>query len=148
MAKTKKEKEDASKIRCPVCNAVFFDFDEEDSFQGLCEHVVLTYSTLDQNFGELNGPGYDLAEEMEEKVKENDKHEDEDGYEPIYIEELIRDLAYDPESKYQLIEVSDEGLACGPISDTLYLLIEIPQQQKQNVKHPKKSQKNSNKTIK
>lgn len=130
MAKTKKEKDDTSKIRCPVCGDVLFNFKKEDSYCGICEHVILTYSTLVGAFGELNGPGYDIAEEMEAKIKENEKHEDEDDYEDIYIEDLIKELAYDPDSKYQLIEVSEDGLACGPISDTFYLLIEMPEEKK------------------
>ncbi|HQP25851.1 MAG TPA: tetratricopeptide repeat protein [Smithellaceae bacterium] len=135
MAKTEKEKDDASKIKCPVCGELLFDLDEEESYCGICEHVILTYSTFNGDFGEMNGPGYDIAEEMEAKVEENLKHEDEDDYEEICIEDLIRELGEDPESPYQLIEVSMDGLACGPISETVLLLVEMPEEDVQDIQN-------------
>jgi len=137
MAKAKKEKGDSSKVRCPVCGELLFDLKKEDSYCGICEHVILTYSTLLGDFGELNGAGYDIAEEMQAKVEENLEREDEDDYEEIFIEDLIRDFAYDPESKYQLIEVLMDGLACGPVSETVLILVEMPEEDDQSIQNKK-----------
>ena len=130
MTKTKKEKKDATKIKCPVCGKLLLDLESEDSYCGICEHVILTYSVSNSVFGELNGEGYAIAEEMEAKVEENLKHEEDSDYEEILIEDLIRALAYDSDSKYQLIEVSMDGLACAPVSETVLLLVEMPEEKR------------------
>lgn len=130
MAKSKKAKDVASKIKCPVCGKLLFDLQSEESYCGTCEHVILTYSLLNDAFGDLNGQGYAIAEEMEAKVEENLEHEEDADYEEIRIEDLIRNLAYENESKYQLIEVSMDGLSCAPVSETVLLLVEMPEEKR------------------
>jgi hypothetical protein len=67
---------------------------------------------------------------MEAKVEENLEHEEDADYEEIRIEDLIRNLAYENESKYQLIEVSMDGLSCAPVSETVLLLVEMPEEKR------------------
>jgi hypothetical protein len=63
-------------------------------------------------------------------VEENLEHEEDADYEEIRIEDLIRNLAYENESKYQLIEVSMDGLSCAPVSETVLLLVEMPEEKR------------------
>jgi hypothetical protein len=106
MTKTKKEKKDATTIKCPFCGKLLLDLESEDSYCGICEHVILTYSVSNSVFGELNGEGYAICRRDGSKGRrESQARRKDSDYEEILIEDLIRALAYDFDSKYQLIEV-------------------------------------------
>lgn len=138
MGRKEKAKDDFSKVKCPVCGKIII---KDEEYYGECPHVVLTYSDLANDFGYIDASLIDLVDEMEEKVKKRYEREeagdDDIELEYINIPDLMFEFTQKSDNQYELISCFSEGLACGPISNTDYILFRITDKKK--TKTPKKT---------
>lgn len=99
-------------IRCPVCNEVIVD---EEDFYGFCPHVVISYSDMAGEFIYVNDALYEIADEMDKKLA----NEEYSNMEDILIEFV------ETHDEYVLLTFYSEGIACGPVSNTDYVIFKI-----------------------
>lgn len=99
-------------IRCPVCNEVIVDGED---FYGFCPHVVVSYSDMAGEFIYVNDALYEIAEEMDKKLES----EEYSNMEDILIEFV------DTHDEYVLLTYYSEGIACGPVSNTDYVIFKV-----------------------
>lgn len=130
--------DDMEKVMCPVCRKILFEGDE---YLGECPHVVLTYSEHVQDFGYIDSSMIDFVEAIEEKVKERTKREeegdDDSDLEYVNISDLMFEFAERSDGAYELVSVYHEGLACGPIDTTEYILFDVSSKKKAKKKSKK-----------
>lgn len=123
MEETDTEKH-AYKFDCPVCGKIILDFGTEEYFIGRCSHVVLSYSDAMQEFGEIDESMEEVVAELEERLADNEEHEEDDDYEEITMIELIEEYAQNSNGQYELYSIDDPN-SVPPLYETIYLLIKM-----------------------
>jgi uncharacterized Zn finger protein (UPF0148 family) len=102
--------EENGKVICPVCEQVISDFEAGES--NPCEHVLLIYSDICGNeFVHTHASMQETASEMEKKYMEDD----------VYLDDLMKEYA--EEHGHEILEMVTSGMACGPCSNTEYVMV-------------------------
>ena len=109
------EMEEDNKVICPVCNRVVTDFDE--GIHNPCEHVFLMYT--DALNGEFIHTGKGASKVELELLK---KYGESDG--DMDLSELMEEFA-NASDKHTILTLTTSGMACGPVSNTDYIMFKI-----------------------
>jgi len=125
------ENEDGSiTFNCPVCNAKLFDFENPDEVCA-CKHVKLYYTdALNDEFVHVGNGMEEVADNIIAKYVEDF----DEGIE-VHMEKLVK-----KNKNYEIFTVTTSGMACGPCSNTDYILIDLtdmPKKKEKKEKEPK-----------
>ena len=99
---------------CPVCGASILKEDEPFDDENLCEHVKLLFADVVGDFVFVDDEYEDMVDEMKQKIDEGEED----------IEELlVQYISSDKGKGHTLAMLTSHGMACGPVSNTDYILI-------------------------